>query len=165
MDCSPKAKLQKTKPKKVTYVGNCLTWLIVKLVLLSVNAGGSGLWLCMLLCVALIACSNNWTALRAVYKKKKAIFLLENELCLKMNYVVVDTSHSEHFLPFAHLLSFVFRSPHVSGHQPVCLSGRDESNSTLWCGMNAILFGIYSGANWANDDLRACSHCRKLPSI
>lgn len=83
----------------MTYVGNCLTWLIVKLVLLSVNTGGSGLWLCMLLSVALIACSNNWTALRAVYKKKYLFFTWKWS-SFKMNYVVVDTSHNEHLLPF-----------------------------------------------------------------
>lgn len=69
MDCSPKAKLFREREKKVTYAGNCLTWLIVKPVLHSMNTWGSGLRRCMQLSMALMVCSNNPKELKERFKK------------------------------------------------------------------------------------------------
>lgn len=80
----------------VTYVDNCLTWLIVKTILFGVNIGGSGLWSCSVLSMALMAGSTTTKKWLAVGKKN---LLNYNDLFFLMDCAYVGTSHNNDFFP------------------------------------------------------------------
>lgn len=128
----------------MTYMDNCLTWLIVKPIL-SVNTGGSALQSCPLLSMALMACSSNQNEVSEQYQINQAIFALFKwivwiwaqvimtvspffplQLIAALNGCVSNPSHALLTEWCSHtssiLISFVFYNLHsyMSGHQPVC---------------------------------------------